>query len=303
MSTPIQLKKRQIPADLLPFFYKKKEGDRWRLRNIICWYKPNAMPSSVRDRFSVDWEPIFFFSKSKKYWFEQQFDPLSEVYLKDKRPFNILRQRLYPRSKYVKEHYGSNQFKTKKLVGYRDAIPVGGANIEYGGINDPIAHKETEQRMRERGVRSKRCVWRIPTQPFKDAHFATFPEKLIEPMIKAGCPEFICKKCGKAREAILEPSEEYKKLLGKSWHNHSADAEQGATQKTGIATTADYKLKGYSDCHCNAGWNKGIILDPFMGSGTTAVVAKKLGRNYVGIELNLNYIKMAEKRLQQEVLL
>src|SRR3990167_4221203 len=47
----------------------------WILRNTIIWHKPNCMPSSVKDRFTVDYEPIFFFTKSKKYWFERQFEP------------------------------------------------------------------------------------------------------------------------------------------------------------------------------------------------------------------------------------
>jgi DNA modification methylase len=80
--------------------------------------------------------------------------------------------------------------------------------------------------------RNKRSVWTITTKPFKEAHFATFPEDLIIPMILAGCK------------------------------------------------------KG------------GIVLDPFIGAGTTGVVAKKLGRNYLGIELNPKYVKMAEERIR-----
>lgn len=79
--------------------------------------------------------------------------------------------------------------------------------------------------------RNKRSVWTVGSMPFKEAHFATFPEKLIEPMILAGTPP------------------------------------------------------------------KGIVLDPFMGAGTTGLVAKKLGRQYLGIELNPEYIKIAEKRI------
>lgn len=81
-------------------------------------------------------------------------------------------------------------------------------------------------------MRNKRSVWSIPTKPFKEAHFATFPEDLIIPMVKAGCPK------------------------------------------------------------------DGIVLDPFMGAGTTGLVAKKLGRSYIGIELNPAYIKIAEDRIK-----
>ena len=102
-------------------------------------------------------------------------------------------------------------------------------------------------------------VWQINTEAFSEAHFAVFSPKLIEPMILSGCPKEICKKCEKARVRI---------------------------------TT------GWSDCKCGEDFKPGLILDPFMGSGTVGVVAKKLGRNYLGIELNPEYIKIAEKRLE-----
>ena len=59
----------------------------------------------------------------------------------------------------------------------------------------------------------------------------------------------------------------------------------------------DYEEKGYTDCGCNVGFNPGIVLDPFMGSGTTGVVAKKNNRDWLGIEINPEYIKMAEQRI------
>jgi site-specific DNA-methyltransferase (adenine-specific) len=172
------------------------DEQKWILRNIIIWHKPNCMPSSVDDRFTVDYEPVFFFSKSKKYFFERQYDPVSEVSLK-------------------RAEYGWNS----------DHPSIAGSNPT--GIHT--------ERMGERFVnpagRNRRSVWKIPTHSFQEAHFATFPEKLIEPMILAGCP------------------------------------------------------KG------------GTILDPFSGAATTGVVAKKFGRNYIGIELNPAYVKMSEKRL------
>jgi DNA modification methylase len=165
----------------------------WILRNTIIWHKPNCMPSSVKDRFTVDYEPVFFFSKSKKYWFETQYEQLENP---DRTNFQS-----------GKRTFGENKDRNDNDLGDRSkdfSFPLG---------------------------RNKRCVWKIPTAPFKEAHFATFPEKLIEPMVKAGCP------------------------VG------------------------------------------GICLDPFFGAGTTGVVAKKLGRNYLGIELNPEYIKIAHKRL------
>ena len=67
----------------------------------------------------------------------------------------------------------------------------------------------------------------------------------------------------------------------------------------GRAGTSVINTRGWTKCDCNAGYHPALILDPFMGSGTTAVVAKKLGRNYVGIEINPKYIEIAKKRLSK----
>lgn len=168
----------------------------WMLRNTLIWHKPNAMPSSAADRFTVDYEPVFFFVKSKKYYFEQQREPWVE------RKSDIERA-------------------TNKHPGYHGKHEKGSSaqGIKGQPVGDPSLG------------RNKRSVWSISTHAFAGAHFATFPEALITPMILAGCPR------------------------------------------------------------------GGVCLDPFFGAGTTGVVARKLGRNYIGIELNSAYIEIAEKRL------
>jgi site-specific DNA-methyltransferase (adenine-specific) len=163
----------------------------WICRNDIIWHKPNAMPESVKDRFTDNYERLFFFTKNRKYYFEQQ---LEEYQSKPQKPINKNQQN-------CNNGYTTDRFS----AGYRDYYSQGGRN--------------------------KRSVWSINTKPFKEAHFAIFPEELIETPIKAGCPE------------------------------------------------------------------NGIVMDIFMGSGTTAVVAQKLNRNYIGIELNSEYIKIAKNRI------
>jgi site-specific DNA-methyltransferase (adenine-specific) len=186
----------------------------WILRNEIIWHKPNCMPSSAKDRFTVDFEKVFFFVKNKKYWFETQYEnALSNSY-------DIERMR-NGRKEYAGKWSGSNDAES------------------FGSPRARTQRKSWDSRRLQSAFvagngskRTKRCVWKINTKPFKEAHFATYPEALIEPMIKAGCP------------------------VG------------------------------------------GIVLDPFFGSGTTGVVAKKLSRKYIGIELNPEYIKIAEKRIE-----
>ncbi len=164
---------------------------RWVLRNVLIWHKPNCMPSSARDRYTVDFEPVFFFTKSQKYWFEQQFETLKT---------------------------------TPHTPGNKNRVPM-------------THHFDEPNRVwgNEQG-RNTRCVWTIPTQPFSGAHFAVFPEALVDPMIKAGCPD------------------------------------------------------------------TGIVLDPFMGSGTVLLVAAKLGRRSIGYDLSQAYCRLAVERNKQGVL-
>jgi len=153
--------------------------------------------------------------------------------------------------------------------------------------------------------RNKRTVWAINPKPFKEAHFAVYPEELCETPIKAGCPEFVCVECKKPREVIFEPSEEYKKLLrnqGKGWSSErrkeAIKIGNALAEGTRHDITADYRRAGYTDCGCNVGFTGGSVLDMFFGSGTTGIVALKQNKKFIGIELSQEYIEIAKKRLK-----
>lgn len=228
----------------------------WILRNQLIWHKPNVMPSSAGDRFTVDYEPIFFFSKSKTYWFEPQYEPHQEVSLK-RAEYGWHRGKEYPPE--------ANAPQNTERMGERYVNPRG---------------------------RNKRCVWTIPTQPFADAHFAVYPEELIETPIRAGCPEYICTKCGKAREKLL-------KDVGESTWDDTREKNHLVTGTSGLSfgRTAQIEMFGWDECMCNAGFKPGVILDPFFGTGTTAIVAHRLNRSWLGIELSEEYIRIAKRRL------
>mgnify|MGYP001166074265 FL=1 len=172
----------------------------WTLRNQIIWHKPNQMPSSAKDRFTVDFEKVFFFVKQPmKYYFEQQLEPYTE-------PMNRW----------------------------------GGDNLDANGKSDwdngtgQTTYRKRNMRPNDNG-RNMRTVWSINTDPTTEAHFATYPQKLVQRMLIAGCPE------------------------------------------------------------------NGLVLDPFFGSGTTGIYARKANRNYIGIELNPEYVNVANKRIYDEL--
>lgn len=306
----------------------------WICRNEIPWVKNNPMPESVKDRFTGSWEPVFFFTKNNKpvywtnsktfkitgkqapgthgvenedwewidhsacqgkgcnnkrcingkiksslweghdYWFEQQFEKYTE-------PMNQ-----WGGDTLKRDTSKTSEYKEIQNIGYSSAFRVG-----------------RPMRPNESG-RNKRDVWTIPTSPYPEAHFATFPEKLCETPILSGCPAHICKKCGRAREKVYE----------KGFTDHSGETEsdypEGTTAKRlallrqaargkGTEYANDAEFIGYTDCGCNAGFEPGVVLDPFCGSGKALAVAKRLGRRAIGIDLNPDYCKLTVKQLQR----
>lgn len=145
----------------------------WILRNTIIWHKPNCMPSSVKDRFTVDFEYIFFFSKKKKYYFEQQF---RQIKTQENRPNGVIMQRENYNSKYE----GGFSYPTKEEWKKADTI------LFPELLN---VHYEIDKIKNNKKGRNKRTTWSINTKSFREAHFAVYPEELCETPIKAGCPE------------------------------------------------------------------------------------------------------------------
>lgn len=169
-------------------------ADGWFLRQDIIWHKPNPMPESVKDRCTKSHEYIFLLSKKPNYYFDYEAIQEESIWKEDKR-----------------KDAGRIDYNGKRLDGKGKTL----AQQSFVKITDK---------------RNKRDVWTVNTKPVKEAHFATFPEKLIEPCILAGSPP------------------------------------------------------------------GGVVLDPFFGSGTTGRVAIRLNRQYLGIELNPEYVKISDKR-------
>jgi len=257
-----------IPAKSLCFqnyrlILRMIDEQGWILRNIIIWHKPNHMPSSVKDRFTNSYEPVFMLTKNKRYWFD-----LDAVRIPHKME-SIKRAARGRKSKKLDSGQYATSYKCD-YVGYDDLE----GKLERGELRGthPMGKNPGD-------------LWTIPTQPFPEAHFATFPEKLVEPMIKAGCPEWICKRCGKPRARIVGIEKTHNR------ENKRPDANvrpDNLERPPPDWKPKDIKFIGWSDCGCNAGWKPGIVLDPFAGSGTTLYTARKLNRHYIGIELNLN---------------
>lgn len=297
-------------------------ADGWWLRRDVIWSKPNPMPESVEDRPTSSHEYVFLLTKSERYFYDNEAVKEAAATADPRHP------------------HGRGQ----ESVGGR---PAAGARVPSGWDTGPGNHKGKRgrykadlskkqdalgkqtytgfnERCREQGgfeKRNLRSVWTIPTEPFPEAHFATFPQLLVEPMVKAGTPEKgSCRKCGAPWERVVEKTGEV---------DPSAKRSRFDKGKTGARDGGDRTQKGERYLNETTGWLPScdcggfprddpevvarrlmsetgarpvpsVILDPFCGSGTTGVVALKLGRNFIGIELNPEYAKMARDRIYRD---
>lgn len=173
------------------------QDDGWILRQEIIWEKPNAMPENVGDRCTKSHETIFLLSKNPRYY----FDHVS-----------------------IKEPSAGQKGRAADFKRKTKEADVPGQSAKQ--------HRADQKSTKDTGLRNKRSVWSVPTKGFREAHFATFPPALVEPMILAGS----------------KPGD--------------------------------------------------VVLDPFSGAGTVGVVCKDHGRKFVGLDLNLDFCRMAAKRIR-----
>lgn len=146
-------------------------------------------------------------------------------------------------------------------------------------------------------------VWSIPSQPTKEAHFATFPEALVERVLLSSCPERVCVECDtpwrKKYDAQVDWTRGNPRDRGAENRFQVAHAEGVRYPGGGMIGTgsASHRFVGWEHCDCEAPYRPGVVLDPFGGSGTVGVVAGRLGMGFVLTELNGEYVKMARRRL------
>lgn len=155
--------------------------------------------------------------------------------------------------------------------------------------------------------RNKRSVWTINVEPFPEAHFATFPAKLVEPCILAGTSAHgCCANCGAPWKRIIERMRTFQSGSGRAGH-----APSGKFAGSAQADSGDYDIRlgpvvttvtlGWQpSCACPAPAAPCTVLDPFNGAGTTGLVALQLGRSYIGIEINPKYVAMSEHRIRED---
>ena len=243
------------------------QADGWYLRQDIIWHKPNPMPESVSDRCTKSHEYVFLLTKSSKYFFDNEA---------------IKEDGVIPAG--TKGAKGSVERQNEKGVNAR-----------------PPEYKIYD------GKRNKRSVWIINTKPFKGAHFAVMPEALVEPcVLSATSQKGSCKNCGQSWERIVDKTRITRPELDPSDPRYRPNTYEGSYTEINGKGDAGYSMTttlGWEkQCECETSEiEPSIVLDPFTGSGTTGVVALRHGRKFIGIELNPEYIKLAEERITKSI--
>jgi len=293
--------------DRLNSEWRAAKGDSWYLRQDVIWHKPNPMPESCRDRCTKAHEYLFLLTKKPRYFCDMEA---------------------------VKEpaRYG----RSTSAAGFR-----GGFYVNNAAFDNTNAPKGVTNTPGKGGTRNKRSVWTIATAPYKEAHFATFPPKLIEPCVLAGTSaKGCCPECGKPWVRVVEKTKTFESGSGKSGNPISG---KNGPECQGGGDTGDIR-KGPCISSVTTGWEPGcechgsiqvinigpdgedlppggtygspiktrkvymadenlpqpipcIVFDPFMGSGTTGMVARQNGRDYLGLELNPEYIELIHRRI------
>lgn len=247
------------------------QQDGWYLRSDIIWSKPNPMPESVTDRPTKAHEYVFLLTKNARYYYDA--DAVRESAAYDGRK--------------------DTQFKGS-LKDYAPIMPHGKKPQSF--CED--GHERWPNKLEDGSCgRNRRTVWEIATQPTPEAHFATFPEALVEPRIKAGTSERgCCSVCGAGWERVV------KRELQNTNKNRP---DNGMPGRTGNGLTKERAgdplittLGWQPTCSCNADTVPCTVLDPFGGSGTVGLVARNLKRDAILIELNPSYVKIMKKKLR-----
>ena len=313
------------PKDLLmmPFrIASALQEDGWWVRSEIVWSKANPMPESVRDRPTSAHEKVWLLTKSgrERFWTHPAVP-------------GVRTERPEPDYVFVNDETGEETAsepigwrdnddwrRVNRWVGhdyYYDAEAVRTPAVGNGGAFRPAAPERTSYgRGQERGGPTAaedganlRNVWTFPTAPYPGAHFATFPPALVEPCIRAGTSGGgVCDACGAPRWRQTEVR--YRKNRPSAGNDPRSRSEDRQAQGSlgghhgwrGNNFSKEVETTGWlPTCDCGAAVRPAVVLDPFAGAGTVAVVAQRLTREAILIEINPKYARMAQSRIDGDV--
>jgi len=291
------------------------QADGWWLRSEIVWHKPNPMPENVTDRPTCAHEKVFLLAKSGRYFYDAQavrtpmaassVQRLSQPTFdqqtggpKDPKSGNRSHRKVLenPKARRVPAGWASSPDYDNQDPRYPKRDKQWGHSRRHAGFNDRWdAMSREEQQANGANLRN---VWTIPIAPFSGGHFATFPTALVEPCIKAGTSEKgCCPECGAPWVRVSETDH----INPGNRSTNGPRSRERRHETAGFAQRLERSTSTVGwvpSCDCGAADPVPCtVLDPFAGAGAVGLVAARLGRDAILIELNPEYADMARERI------
>lgn len=240
-------------------------ADGWIVRNKVVWAKTNPMPHSVRDRLSNSYDFVYLLTRSPNYYFD-----LDAIRLPHRSSRTATQGRTYPPE--------------------RASAPIW---RQAGGGNRGLAAQRATGRVGHQLGKNPGDVWSLPSANFAGAHFATFPPSLVERPLLATCPELICSRCGTPFRRATRSRQETRGRASRRPTRVESRVRRYRRRYSVIRTRGPL----VPACACSDSAQPGVVLDPFFGTGTVALVAERHHRHWLGIDLSPTYAAIAEQRL------
>lgn len=246
----------------------------WRVRNVVAWCRPNPPVGALGDKYRPATSYITIATKARDRWFD--LDAVRTAPASTDR-----RQAAYNANGASGAFHDHSNDEIGRQQGPKPAS---------GGVSNPAGAPPLDW-------------WEVPTEPYKGSHYATWPRKLLERPIRAMCPSEVCRTCGEPRRRIVGEAE-YVPSASYRGGVMVADAERtgdGVNQWKGEGGAQASVIRqaptlGWTDCG-HDDFRRGVVLDPFAGSGTTLAVATGLGRDAIGIDIDKRNLDLAYERV------
>lgn len=248
----------------------------WIVRSEIIWHKPNPMPESCKDRPTKAHEQVWMLTKQGKYFWDQEAVAQPQVE--------------YERARRLREKKQGH----KAVYALQADGKTGQVSQSTSGVCKNV---QARHELAEKGTRNIRTVWTIATESHPEAHFATFSSKLVEIMVRAGSSPRACEICGAPWVRIVVktfiPQEDVSLERGVRCCPGQKPLDETDNRDGFPRGSNQTKTAGWCpSCVCdNKGIGRCIVLDPFVGTGTTVLMSEKLGRIGIGLDLSAEYLQ------------
>lgn len=239
----------------------------WRVRNVVAWCRPNPPVGALGDKFRPGTSYITVACKARDRWFD--LDAVRTAHAEHSQKYGDAETRArHGNDGYIVPECGDGGRMTHGLN------PAGAPPLDW---------------------------WQVSTEPYSGSHYATWPRKLLGRPIESMCPREVCTACGEPRRRLVDAVRVRTSdgTIDPPRVPPTRDDADGGTTAIGVrhAVESHRTTTGWSDCGCGAPWRRGIVLDPFAGSGTTLAVATGLGRDAIGIDIDERNADLARERV------